>query len=331
MRVRLLTIAAAAWALAWTAVVVAQQAAAPAGGQESTPVFRGGVELMSLSVSVSDKRGRPITDLTQDEFVIFEDRQPQTIVSFTSAKQKNSTPVGLGLVLDASQSMTRERLEAMRTGVQIVVNGRLRKDDELYFVEFASDVRLTVPWTTNKNEVIAAIRRIQPRTGTALYDAIRRALDVSRAGRHKKQVMLIVTDGGDTHSTVNRQELAMLARASGVILYGLVVDTEGGFGARAGGDYKVRQSAAELAQMTEITGGRTEYVQGFAELENAIEQMGQEFTQQYELAYPRRPDDGRFHEIIVGVKRTDIIVRHRIAYLAGPLPPPAPPAPPAKP
>jgi len=330
MRVRLLTVAAAASTAAWTALVVAQQAAAPAvpaGAQEPTPVFRSGVEVMNLSVTVTDKRGRPITDLTQDDFLIFEDRQPQTIVSFASAREKTSTPIGLGLVLDASQSMTRDRLGAMRTAVQIMVNDRLRKDDELYFVEFASDVRVTVPWTTNKGEVIGAIRRIQTRTGTALYDAIRRALDLSRTGRHRKQVVLIISDGGDTHSTVNRRELAMLARASGVILYALVVDSEGGFGARAGGDYKVRQAAAELAQLTDATGGRTEYVQGFAEMENAIEQMGKEFTQQYELAYARRPDDGRFHEIMVVVKRTDIIVRHRIAYLAGPLPPSSSPPP----
>ena len=317
---RLLSIVAGpvVWAAASTGLVIAQQPAAPAAPdprQAQTPVFRGGVELMNLSVTVTDKRGRAVTDLAQGDFVVYEDKQPQQIVSFASAKQATSTPIGLGLVIDASQSMTTDRLQAVRTAVQLMVNDRLRKDDELYFVEFASDARLTKAWTTDKRAVIDAIRRIKTRTGTALYDAILNSLDVSRTGRHKKQVMLVITDGGDTHSTVKREDVALAARASDVIIYALVVDNEESFLGRTG-DFTVRQAALELAQVTDATGGRTHYVQGFQQMEAAIEQLGKEFTQQYELAYERGPADGRFHEIIVGVKRPDVSVRHRRAYLA---------------
>ena len=296
---------------------------ASAHSQEQTqpPAFRTGVELMNLSVTVTDKRGRNVTDLTQDDFVVLEDKQPQPIVSFSSAKQVSSIPIGLGLVLDASQSMTSDRLQSMRTAVELLVKNRLRAEDEMYFVEFASDARLTKAWTTDKKSVIEAIRRIKTRTGTALYNAIVNSLEVSRAGRHKKQVMLVITDGSDTHSTVKRQDVALAARASDVIIYALVVDNEEGFGDRRGvpgakSDFSVRQSALELAQVTDATGGRTNYVQGFAQMEDAIEQMGKEFTQQYEVAYQRGPADGRFHEITVTVKRPDVTVRHRRAYLA---------------
>ena len=96
---------------------------APAHGQEQTqpPAFRTGVELMNLSVTVTDKRGRNVTDLTQDDFVVLEDKQPQPIVSFSGAKQVSSIPIGLGLVLDASQSMTSDRLQSMRTAVELLV------------------------------------------------------------------------------------------------------------------------------------------------------------------------------------------------------------------
>jgi len=287
-----------------------------AAAQEQSPTFRTGVELMNLSVTVTDKRGRSVTDLTENDFQIFEDKQPQQIVNFSSAKQTTPTPIGLGLVLDASQSMTSDRLQSMRTAIELMVNKSLRKDDELYFVEFASDARLTKAWTTDKKSVIEAIRRIRTRTGTALYNAILNSLQVSRMGQHKKQVMLVVTDGSDTNSTVKRQDVAIAARAADVIIYALVVDNEEGFGPGGKSNFGVRQSALELAQVTDATGGRTHYVQGFAQMEEAIEQLGKEFTQQYELAYQRPPADGRFHEITVAVKRPDVNVRHRRAYLA---------------
>lgn len=315
MRLRWLASGAtlAVWALA-SGLVIAQQPTA----QEQAPSFRTGVELMNLSVTVTDKRGRTVTDLKQDDFAVFEDEQPQQVVSFSSMKQATPTPIGLGLVLDASLSMTPDRLQSMRTAVEIMVNDRLRKDDELYFVEFASDARLTKSWTTDKRSVIEAIRRIRTRAGTALYSAILNSLQVSRSGRHKKQVMLVVTDGSDTHSTVKRQDVAAAARASDVIIYALVVDNEEGFGPGGKSNFAVRQSALELAQVTDATGGRTHYVQGFAQMEEAIEQLGKEFTQQYELAYERPAADGRFHEITVAVKRPDVSVRHRRMYLATP-------------
>jgi VWFA-related protein len=128
--------------------------------------------------------------------------------------------------------------------------------------------------------------------------------------------MLVITDGSDTHSTVKRQDVAIAARASGVIVYALVVDNEEGFGPGGKSNFNVRQSALELAQVTDATGGPSNYVQGFAQMEDAIEQMGKEFTQQYEVACQRGPADGRFHEITVTVKRPDVTVRHRRAYLA---------------
>ena len=149
----------AAWA-ACAGLLMAQQPATPAGADQ-TAVFRGGVELMNLSVTVTDKKGRSVTDLTQDDFQILEDKKPQAIVNFSSAKQTNTTPIGLGLVLDASLSMTADRLQSMRTAVELMLNNRLRKDDEMYVVEFNKEAKLTREWTTDKKSVIDTVRRIK--------------------------------------------------------------------------------------------------------------------------------------------------------------------------
>lgn len=296
--------------------------------QEPTGVFRGGVEMLNLSVTVTDRRGRSVTDLTKDDFIVYEDKKVQEVVDFRSMQQSNETPIGLGLVLDASESMTRNKLDSMRTAVDTLLKKRMRPADAAYFVEFASDVRLVTEWTSDRDAILNAVRRIKVRRGTAIYDAILRGLEVSSKGTQKKQVLLLITDGQDYGSSVNRKDVALAAARSDVIVYALVVDDDEGFsgvsvgrsglreGSGGGSDANLRQAALELSEVTDATGGRTQYVQGFAELEAAIGELGREFTQQYELAYARPPADRQIRQIAVAVKRPDLAVRHRRTYLA---------------
>ena len=311
-----------------SALAAPQGPQAPAAPQESQPVFRGGVEMMNLSVTVTDKRGRSVTDLTKDDFTVIEDKTPHEIVEFKAVKQSNETPIGLGLVLDASESMTRDKLDSMRTAVDLLLKKRLRPVDEVYYMDFASDVRLVMEWTNDRNAVLDAVRRNKVRRGTSIYNAIMEGIAVSSKGKHKKQVLLVITDGADVTSTIKREDVAVAAARSDVIVYALVVDGEEGFGfvtqGRSGlregvggtADTGLRQAAGELSVVTDATGGRTQYVQGFAELEDAIAALGTEFTQQYELAYARPPADNKVHRISVGVKRPDVAVRYRRVYLA---------------
>jgi Ca-activated chloride channel family protein len=285
----------------------------PAEAAQAPPVFRGGVELVSLSVTVTDKNGRPVTDLTKDDFLVFEDKAQQQILNFTSLKDPAPVGIGLGLVLDVSESMSRDRLEAMRTAVQFLLS-KLKKQDELYLVEFATDVRHVVPWTTDRNQVVDTIRRFRTRTGTAIYDAIFKSLPISAQGKQKKQVMLVITDGQDYNSTIPRAQVADAARASDVLLYVLVVDSEQG---ARGANANLRQATGELDAVAQATGGRAYYLQGFQELEDTIGRLGQEFTQQYFMEFERpREADGKYHQILVGVKRANVVVRHRRGYVA---------------
>ena len=304
---------------AWTVTVSGAQQESPRpvpASQKPAAVFRGGVELMNLSVTVTDKRGRTVTDLTKDDFDVFEDKKPQEIAYFRGMKETTPTPIGLGLVLDASQSMNGDRLQSMRTAVDILLKDRLRPVDELYFMEFSREATLVKEWTTDRKAILDAVRRIKTHEGTAIYNAIMKALDVSATGTHKKQVILVITDGGDMNSTVKREDVARAAQRSDVIVYAIVVDAEEGFGPGGKGDATLRQAAGELSAVTDATGGRTHYVQGFAGLEEAISQLGREFTMQYELAYMPPAIDGKYHEIAVRVKRPDVTVRHRRVYVA---------------
>jgi Ca-activated chloride channel homolog len=286
----------------------------PAPASQDAPVFKAGVELVNLSVTVTDAKGRNVTDLKKEDFIVYEDKKQQPVESFRSLKDPIPVPIGLGLVVDVSSSMSKDKLDAMRTAVEEMLNGRLKKDDEVYYVEFASDTRLMQPWTSDRKAVINLIRKIKTRDGTAIYDAIMSALPLSAMGKHKKQVMLVLTDGEDTSSKTPRAMVAEKARATDVVIYALVLDQEEGLGNRA--NTTLRQAAQELAQVTDATGGRTHYVQGFQQFEDKMAELGKEFTQQYEIGYIRPTSDGKFHEVVVGVARKDVTVRHRRTYLA---------------
>jgi VWFA-related protein len=286
----------------------------PAAGQEAPPVFRGGVEMVNLSVMVTDKNGRNVNGLKKEDFRVWEDKNQQEIVNFRTFKDPLAEPTGLGLVVDVSGSMSPDKLNTMRISVEELLRSGLKKEDELYYVEFAADTRLVVPWTKDRNSVMTAIRRIKTREQTAVYDAIMNALPVSAAGKHKKQVILVITDGEDTSSKTPREKVAAAARASDVIIYALVLDGEEALGQRA--NPRLRQAAGELSAVTDPTGGRTVYAQGYQQFEDAMAQLGKEFTQHYELGFVRGSADGQAHQLVVGVARENVTVRHRRVYVA---------------
>ena len=309
------------------------------GGDQTAagqPVFRDSVEVINMSVTVSDTKGKTVPGLVKEDFVILEDGKQQEIVNFRTVgtgKDDIPVPIGVGLVLDYSGSMCdfgdyskqgyctdSEALGAVRTAVNAILTKKLKKDDEAYFIEFSTTPSLAHPWTTDKKSILEAMRRQKTKDGTAIYDAIAMALPVSAKGKHKKQIMVVITDGDDTNSTVNRAKLAELARASEVIIYALVVGSEEGVGSgrqTATSGTRLRQSTEELSQITDATGGRALFLRGFTELEKALNEFASDFTTQYEIGFQRSAEaDGKYHPVRVGVRKKEVTVRHRLGYVA---------------
>jgi VWFA-related protein len=308
-------------------------------------VFREGVDVVHVSVTVTDQNGRPVNDLTKEEFAIFEDGKRQPIVSFRSMKDPSWEPIGLGLVLDVSASMaglqitfegmgpggiSRERytdkFSTMKTAVERLITERLREPDEAHILTFSTEIRSLYPRpppghspppaTLDKESLLDALRRMDRGViggQTAVYDAIAAALPTSSRGRLKKKVMLVVTDGNDNKSKIPRARVAEAARASGVTVYALIV---GGELKRLEDERPVSVVARELSEITDPTGGLTRDVYGFWQLEDAIMAIGADFTQQYEIGFVSDHADGKYHKIVVGVRRPNVTMRHRRGYLA---------------
>ncbi len=326
------------------ALLAAVATATPGAQNQEGLSFRGGVELVNVAVTVTDDDGRFVSGLRKEDFTVFEDGEPQDVTYFSNDR----VPVSLGILLDASGSMTRDKMSAARSAIDRFIYDLLGEDDELFFLEFANRPRLVQEWTTDRRDISRAVVRVTPAGGTAMYDAIARALPLAGVGRHPKKALLVISDGNDTNSRLSVGELRPLIRESEVLVYALGVDATAvtvrsgprirlpipipfPFPGRAprrrlppivrGGGWSVGTTdsvnADALRQITDDTGGRTEIIRGFRDLDRATAGIADELSRQYFLGYVSPGEkDGRWHAIRVEVKDRRLTVRARRGYIA---------------
>ena len=325
-------------------VLVAAVAPLAAQSQEGFS-FRSGVELVNVTATVTDGDGRFVSGLRKEDFSIYEDGEPQAITHFSNER----APVSLGIVLDASGSMTPDKMSAARSAIDRFIYDLLGPEDELFFMEFANRPDLIQDWTTDRRAISRAVARVSAAGGTSMYDAIADAVPLASIGRHSKKAILVISDGNDTNSRTSVGELRYLIRESEVLVYALGVDGTaistrrgptiqlpiplpfpipggpqrrlppivggGGGGGRVRTSERVNTDA--LRQITDDTGGRTEIVRGFGDLDNATARLADELSKQYYLGYASTgKKDGRWHTIRVELKDRRLAVRARRGYIA---------------
>ena len=182
--------------------------------------FRSGVELINVTATVSDRHGRFVPGLRQEEFRIYEDGELRPITHFTSER----VPVSLGIVLDTSGSMEGEKMQAARQALQRLLFDLLGPEDEVFLYRFDTRPERVHGWTADREHIAREIRRIQPRGATTLYDAIAEAVPLAATGRHRKKALLIISDGNDTSSYTRISELKRTIRESEVLVYAIGID-----------------------------------------------------------------------------------------------------------
>ena len=315
--------------------------------------FRTGVDLINVSATVTDRRGRFVSGLDKDDFQVYEDGVLQTLTHFS----RERVPVSLGIVLDTSGSMEGERMAAARSALDRFLFDLLGPDDEFFLYRFNYQPRLVHDWTNDPDRVSRALGGIRPRGGTALYDAVADAVVTAEQGRHRKKAVVVISDGNDTNSEIRVRDLQRLIRETEVMVYAVGIDGPGpsryggapaprsrpptrlpfpipggggggrlplppttrlpGGGAVFGGADRVNASA--LRDLTDDSGGRTEIIRGAGDLDGATASIADELSRQYFLAYPAPGHaDGRWHEIEVELRDPRLRVRARRGYIATP-------------
>lgn len=351
----------AALALAAAPIVLAGQqapqttdpAAAPApesADEAQRFVFRTGVNLINVTATVTDARGRFVGGLTREDFTIYEDGQEVDVTQFSNER----VPVSLGIALDTSGSMEGRKMDAARSALDRFLFDLLAVDDEIFLYEFNYTPDLLQDWTTDRDRVSRALRSIRPRGGTALYDAVAESVPRVAEGQHVKKALLIISDGNDTNSETDVRALRELIRDSEALVYAIGIDGAsrragwnprgpsipipsprtpprfpfpgGGRGApqlprggAAGGGQDDRVNVSALRDLTDDSGGRTEIVRDAGDLDPATAGIARELSQQYYLGYPSQAKpDGQWHAIRVEVRNSAYRVRARRGYTASP-------------
>ena len=328
-------------------LVVAAVAVTGAQSQEGFR-FRSGVELVNVTATVTDNDGRFVSGLKQEDFTVYEDGQVQDVSHFSSDR----VPVSLGIALDASGSMTPEKLAAARAAIERLIFDLLDPEDELFFVEFAARAEVTQGWTTDRQLISQALKRVDPIGATALYDAVAESIPLAEEGRNQKKALLIISDGNDTNSTLNVGQVRRRIRDGEVLVYALGVDATsrassrimrppvqlppsipfpfpggrrqpqyppsgGGGGSTWPRSPGERVNADALRQITDDTGGRTEIVHGFEGSRGRDGSHRRRVEQAVLPGYTSSVNkDGKWHAIRVTVRERGVTVRARKGYVA---------------
>jgi len=319
---------------------------------EAGDVIKVDTTLVTLPVSVTDRDGRYVPNLTKSDFRLWEDGVEQQVAFFTSVDK----PFSVVLVLDTSGS-TRFKIEDIQDAAIAFVN-QLRADDRVMIISFDDDIRVLTEFTNDRYRMRDAIRRTRTGNGTRLYDAVDLVINQRLNQVDGRKAVVLFTDGVDTasrHSSYasNVRDAEELDALIYPVQYDTFRDVGGGggggwpgsqrptspidilidiFGRRGGrsgggggggtiggnrGDYE--RANRYLRELAEKTGARQYQADNTSNLSYAFRNIAEELRRQYSLGYypTRPPQNGERRQVRVRVNQPNLAVRSRDSYVFG--------------
>jgi Ca-activated chloride channel family protein len=281
------------------AVAIATIRGARPIGAQSSP-FKSGVDFVPLTVTVTDPSGKYISGLTLRDFTVFEDGIAQTLSFFGN----DAIPLDVALLIDTSSSMKAD-LPLVQTAATGLVR-RLRDCDRGTIVEIKSAASVPRPLTADRALIERTIHALSASGATALYDGLYIALkDFERERRMameiRRQVVILLSDGLDTHSHIGFEDVLAFSRQTGVSTYAIALRGDVARLRRDEKDDDTLQAEYTMAAMARESGGRTFFPRSARDLQGVYDSIATELEHQYELGYsPLRPGgDGTFRRIAV--------------------------------
>ena len=312
-------------------------------------VLRVNTALVTVPVSVMDRNGKYIPDLSREDFKIFEEGIEQRVAYFATVDQ----PFTVALVLDTSGS-TDFRLDEIQDAAIAFVN-QLKTEDRVLVISFDDQITVLTKPTNDRDEIVRAIRRTRTGGGTRLYDAVDTVIR-----KHLKQIpgrkaMVLFTDGVDTTSRQASYDSTLRqAEELDALIYPVAYDTKnngrwggggpqqvplpggrggvilgipfprnprpapgGGGGSSPADNQRARMYLFELARRT---GGRLYNGGSMLGISQAFAQIAEELRRQYSLGYyPKNTGQaGQRRQIKVRITQPNLVVVARDSYIFSP-------------
>jgi Ca-activated chloride channel family protein len=305
------------WAVIMTAAQQPAPPAAPAQGAAQPavprqPSFRSAVELVSLTVTVTDATGHYVTNLDQTDFSVFEDGAKQDVTLFS----RTNLPIALALMLDTSASMDTKLPIAQEAAIGFT--RRLRPQDLAEVVDFDSRVTVLVPFTGDAGQLEQAVRKTSAGGSTSLYNAVYIALKdlkklvAKNSEEIRRQAIVLLSDGEDTSSLLTFDEVLDLAKRSETAIYAIGLRSNEGSTSSRG----FKEAEFALRQFAQETGGRAFFPNQASDLNGVYSQISDELSSQYTVGYTSRnlKRDGAWRRIVVRVNGTQLTARTKLGY-----------------
>lgn len=257
-----------------TSVFLLALAITQLSAQQPKANFSSESQLVVLHVAVHDRKGGYVGGLGQDAFHVFENKQPQPIRFFNS----QDAPVTIGLLVDSSGSMGPNR--ALVIAASMAFAKTSNPQDEIFVLGFNENINRPLPadapFTREMPTLQSALTRAITATGqTAVYNAVAEGLDYVKKGHFDRQVLIVVSDGGDNASATTRAQVLAAAQASNAVIYTVALvdplDTEADPGF--------------LAQLSDLSGGQAFRPKNIDAVGNVLQRIALDIRNMYTLGY----------------------------------------------
>ena len=281
-------------------------------------VFKSGVEMVPLTVTVTDTKGKYVTGLTGNDFEVFEDGVQQDVAFFAS----DEVPLDVALLVDTSSSMNAE-LPLVKSAATGLV-AKLRTTDRAIVVDVKGSTSIAQELTSDRNAIAGAIRGLSANGETAVYDAvyvILRELERERrtAAQVRRQALVLLTDGIDTRSRLAFENVLDVARRGDVSIYVVALKSAVAQTPRSELPGAILRSDYALNTLTRESGGRLFVPKAALDLPGIYTAIAEELFSQYDLGYMplRAVGDAGFRRVAVRLRpQTNALARTRTGYIA---------------
>jgi VWFA-related protein len=283
------------------------------------PTYKSSVDIVRVTATVTTDSGREhVRGLTKADFIVEDAGREQPITLFSAERQ----PVSVLFLLDNSLSMRGTASEHAREAILTFVREYFGPSDEAMVCAFNSAIACANRWTRDARALAFALRRMEPRGATRLFDAIAFSLQQFDRAQHHKQVLVLMSDGKDLNSAHSAGDIVERMRGIELLTYAIAFPSSDanqllGVPGRLTGERLLDLPA--LNSLTRPTGGNTIAVNAASRISEAVRTIVDELGNQYLLGYAMPPGPPRYREITVRLKKHSFNVRARRGYVAGPI------------
>jgi Ca-activated chloride channel family protein len=282
----------------------------PVDQESPTTTFTFDVTRVNVLFTVTDKKGRFVTDLGKEDFSIVENKKPQVIQQFTA---ESDLPLRIAVLVDTSNSIRGQFRFEQEAAIRFLQSVLRPKEDRMMLVSFDSAAELVCDLTGDMKKLEAGIKGMRPGGGTSMYDAIyfaaKEKLMMDQPRDKFRRAMILISDGDDTSSRYTRDQALEMAQKADVVIYAISTNT---LRDALDGDNVLRYLTAE-------TGGQAFFPFKVEDLDQSFENIANELRHQYNIFFRPEPlkSDGLYHPVTVKVTtRKDLVVRARKGYYA---------------